>query len=235
MIGFPAVAAPEQYVRWMNEHSGFNPRSQQNSNALSGCVVSDLRRVSPAIDAALQSGRLKEKKNAEVYTKVANRNVDLVLHTDDEAPNLSVLTAVENKTIMTAHGKARKNRYGDLIAYSNHMHNHRRDCIAGAIVVVNIALTYENPDPFAKGIRRARFDMPKVVTDTVRLFSGMPLRDDPNEPSDQPEALAVIVINYDGVNPSKLVLQPTAPQPTETIYYDNFIRRIGDLYVRRFS
>ncbi len=112
----------------MNQHPGFNPRAQQNSNALSDFVVADLRRASPLIDAALASGKLKETKNAEVYTKVANRNVDLVLYTG-QAPAISVLASVENKTIMAAHGKARKNRFGDLIAYSNHMHNHRRDCI----------------------------------------------------------------------------------------------------------
>ena len=50
---------------------------------------------------------------------------------------------------MTAHGKERWNRYGDVIAYCNHMHNHRKDCIAGATVIINCSPTYENPDPFA--------------------------------------------------------------------------------------
>ena len=106
---------------------------------------------------------------------------------------------------MTAHGKARKNRFGDLIAYSNHMHNHRRDCIAGAIVAVNTSEIYENPDPFAKGLRRAKFDMQKIVADTIRLFAGLPLRTDVDEPSDQLEALGVIVVDYDGTNASRLV------------------------------
>ncbi len=112
--------------------------------------MADLRRASSAIDSGLRSGTLKEKKNAEVHTKVVSRNVDLVLHVGDSGPGLSVLTSVENKTIMAAHGKARKNRVGDLVAYSNHMHNHRRDCIAAGVMVINISATYENPDPFAK-------------------------------------------------------------------------------------
>lgn len=165
----------------MNRHPGFNPRAQQNSNAL------------------------------------------------------SVLTSVENKTIMAAHGKARKNRFGDLIAYSNHMHNHRRDCIAAGIVVVNISPIYENPDPFAKGLKRVKFDMQKIVADTIRLFRNLPLRDNPDEPSDQPEALAVIVVDYDGTNASKLVKKPPAPQAADAIEYGNFVRRIADLYARRFK
>jgi len=217
----------------MNQHPGFNPRGQQNSNALSDFVVADLRRASPFIDAAIGSGELKATKNAEVYTKVASRNVDLVLHTG-QAPAVSVLTSVENKTIMAAHGKARKNRFGDLIAYSNHMHNHRRDCIAAGIIIVNISAIYENPDPFAKRLKRAKFDMRKVVADTIRLFATIPLRDDPSEPSDLPEALAVIVVDYDGTNPSKLVTDAPAPQSMDTIEYGNFVRRIADLYARRF-
>jgi hypothetical protein len=214
--------------------SWVNPRAQQNSNALSGFVIADLCAASPLIQAALASGLLHEKKNAEVSTKVASRNVDLVLHTG-EGPAISVLTSVENKTIMAAHGKARKNRFGDLIAYSNHMHNHRRDCIATGIVVVNTSSIYENPDPFAKGLKRARFDMQKVVPDTIRLFGNLPLRDNPDEPSDQPEALAVIVVDYDGRHLSKLVTEPPAPQLGEAIHYESLLKRIAMLYEKRFS
>jgi hypothetical protein len=153
----------------------------------------------------------------------------------DNAPTLSVLTSVENKTIMAAHSKARKNRFGDLVAYFNHMHNHRRDCIAAGLMVVNISATYENPDPFAKGIRRPKSDMLRVVADTVRLFASLPLRNSPDEPSDQPEALSVILVDYDGARPAKLVTKPPAPQSDEAIFYGNFIKRIADLYATRFT
>lgn len=75
------------------------------------------------LDHELANERLSARKNEEVYTRVANRNVDLVLLRGQSAPPGTVVVSVENKTIMAAHGKARKNRYGDLIAYSNHMHN----------------------------------------------------------------------------------------------------------------
>ncbi len=197
--------------------------------------MEDLRRASFEIDSGLRMGTLKEKKNAGVHTKVVSRNVDLVLHMGDPGPALSVLTSVENKTIMAAHGKARKNRFGDLIAYFNHMRNHKRDCIAAGVVVINLSASYENPDPFAKGLKRPKFDMVRVVADTVRLFAALPLRTNPDEPSDQPEALAVIVVDYDGARPSKLVTEPPGPQPGEPIYYANFIKRIAELYATRFT
>lgn len=143
--------------------------------------------------------------------------------------------SVENKTIMTAHGKARKNRYGDLIAYSNHMHNHNRKCVAGAIVVVNVSPAYENPDAFAKGLVRPKFKMDKVVADTIAIFEKIPLRVTVDDANELPEAVAVIVVDYDGVNPATLVGTPPAPQTKSHINYNSFIRTICEIYGRRFN
>jgi hypothetical protein len=229
------MRAPENYVCWMNENIGFNPRAQQNSNALSDFVVADLVASSPEIQTAIKSETLTPKKNSEVSTTSAVRTVDLVIYERLKLPLISVRVSVENKTIMTAHGKARKNRYGDIIAYSNHMHNHRRECIAGAIIVVNVSPKYENPDEFAKGLVRPKFDMEKIVKDTINIFRRIPLRKEPGDPSDQPEALAVIVVDYDGASAAKLVTGPLAPKPGDSIHYETFIERIGSIYQRRFS
>ena len=111
------------------------------------------------------------------------------------------------------------------------MHNHRKECIAGAIVIVNTSPLYENPDGFAKGILRPRFKMEKVVADTVKIFGQIPLREFPEEPNDQPEALAVIVMNYDGVGTATLV--DYFPGESQ-IGYDVFAGRIARLYAERF-
>ena len=231
----PELTTPKAYVKWINKHLGFNPRSQANSDALSEFVIADFERACPPFRAALRSGLLIPRKNPNVRTKVAERSVDLIFHEKGELPALSVRVSVEHKTIMTAHGKARKNRYGDLIAYSNHMHNHKKDCIATGIVVVNTSPEYENPDAFAKGLKRPRFNMEKVVADTIRIFATIPLRNDPEDPNDQPEALAVIVVNYDGVHPARLVTKPPAPAPADPVSYHNFVKRICELYGKRFT
>jgi len=136
---------------------------------------------------------------------------------------------------MTAHGKARWNRYGDLIAYCNHVHNHRPDCIAAAIVVINCCPVYENPDAFAKGLVRPRFDMQKVVKDTVKVFADIPLRVSADDPNDQPEALAVIVVSYDGKNPAKLVADELSPQQGNRVHYETFLKTFCGLYAKRFG
>jgi len=229
------LRAPEAYIQWINQHIGFNPRSQANSDALSDFVVADLRQSRSTMSAALLSGALKPEKNPAIFTKSAERSIDLVIHEAAKTPDISARVSVEHKTIMTAHGKARKNRYGDIIAYSNHMHNHRPECIAGAIVVVNVSPRYENPNGFAKGLERPDFDMEKVVRDTIGIFARIPLRTEPTDPNDQPEALAVIVVNYDGVSAASLVTAGLVPQPSGSIHYESFIRRICDLNERRFS
>jgi hypothetical protein len=228
------LQAPESYVDWINAHLGFNPRSQANSNALSDFVIADLRQACPSLTAHVASERLVPTKNANVRTRVAVRNVDLVFVEKGFGPG-AVRAAVENKTIMAAHGKARLNRYGDLIAYCNHVHNHREDCIAGAIVVINCSPTYANPDAFAKGLKRPLFKMEKIVQDTVKIFAEIPLRGSATEPNDQPEAVAVIVVDYDGQKPAKLVTSELAPQPGSLIHYGGFLKRICDVYTRRFG
>lgn len=218
----------------MNAHLRFNPRSQANSNALADFVVADLQRGCRALEKDLSSELLRPLKNADLHTRVASRNVDLVF-AEQSVGTGAARACIENKTIMTAHGKARWNRYGDLIAYCNHVHNHRPDCIAAAIVVVNCCPVYENPDAFAKGLARPRLDMKKVVKDTIKIFADIPLSSSANDPNDQPEALTVMVVNYDGVNPAKLVTDELAPQPGNPIHYDSFLETFCSLYAKRFS
>src|SRR5713226_8363522 len=132
------MSAPGSYVEWINRHLGFNPRAQANSDALSDLVTTDLTHTASLLGKAITSSTLTPRKNADVKANFATRNIDLVFDETDN-PQVSVQVSGENKTIMAAHGKARKNRYGDIIAYCNHMHNHRRECVAGAIVVVNMS------------------------------------------------------------------------------------------------
>jgi len=70
---------------------------------------------------------------------------------------------------------------------------------------------------------------------TAKIFADIPLRSSPEEPNDQPEALAVIIVDYDGQNPAKLVTGDLAPQRGSPTHYDSFLSRVCDLYRQRFA
>ena len=76
--------------------------------------------------------------------------------------------------------------------------------------------------------------MHKVAEDTVRIFAEIPQRKGTDEPNDQPEALAVVVVQYDGVAPASLVKGRPAPQRGGLVHYESFVARICELYQRRF-
>jgi hypothetical protein len=96
------VAAPERYVQWINEHLGFNPRSQKVSDALAEFIVDDLRRESPKLDRAMESGQVQMALNFSVRTRVSERDVDLEFIVPAVVGPLGVVQiAVENKTIIT--------------------------------------------------------------------------------------------------------------------------------------
>lgn len=141
--------------------------------------------------------------------------------------------SIENKTIMAAHGKARKNRYGDLIAYCNHVHNHRPEAIAGAVIVINTSPIYRNPDSFAQDLVRPQFKMDKVVSDTIHLFESMPHRTEIDQSRELPEAMGLILIHYDGINASQLNLE--TPEEGSNVYYQTFLERICYIYAKRFG
>ena len=77
--------------------------------------------------------------------------------------------------------------------------------------------------------------MEKVVADTVAIFDNIPLRNSVDDPNELPEAVAVIVVDYDGVHPGSLVTGPLAPQTKSHINYGSFIRRICSIYGECFQ
>ncbi len=226
--------APGCYIAWMNQNLGFNPRSQKASDYLSSCVLDDLRRLSPVLDQRLSAESLKWEVDRAVGTRAYSRDIDLVVF-DPLAPgplDQAELT-VENKSIMTAHSKARFNRQGDLIAYFNHVHNHSRRAVVGAVMVLNISSEYANPDRIPTKTPRRHLSA-EYVLETMRLYQFL-LRENPEEPNDQPEGMAIVLVDYDGVHEARLVTEPPALPHDSPYSYDNFCGRMARVYEARFS
>jgi hypothetical protein len=137
---------------------------------------------------------------------------------------------------MTAHGKARTNRYNDARAYASHVHNSNPSVVAGFAMVINTAATYRNPDAFARSAKVSGLNPPGAAETTVRLFESMRLREQPTDPVGRCEAVFILPIEYDGMNPTaRLVTEPPVAPARSSFSYDGFLDRICRLYQGRFA
>jgi hypothetical protein len=247
------VPAPQEYVRWINDHVGFNPRGQGHSDALTAAIIRDLHDSCPPFGAALDSGAIEWRPNVGLTGK---RHNSPVLADDDEdgeiEPNIDgvalraggllaptsnlvpVPLTIENKTIMTAHGKARTNRYNDARAYATHVHAASPDTVAAFTIVINTALKYRNPDAFARNAKVSGTNPAAAAKATIDLFRGMRIRTDPTQKVGWCEAAFILVIDYDGETPTaRLVTDPPAPQPGEPFSYEWFLERLCEQFKAR--
>src|SRR5579885_1123427 len=249
--------APERYVDWINENVGFNPRGQGHSDFLTACIVEDLRARCPLIADKFNAHSLELRQNVGLTGRrhmsplahggaddeddgsEIDPNIDGVilgtkLHTEG-APVTAPIT-LENKTIMTAHGKARTNRYNDARAYASHVHNASPATIAAFTIVINAALAYRNPDAFARTAKSSGQNTAAAARSTIQMFTAMRLRDEPGDPVGRCEAVLVLAIDYDGVSPTaRLVMEEPAPPLASPFGYEGFLDRICELYERRFA
>ncbi len=190
--------------------------------------------LSPSLKQQFDAGHLTATLNGAVKTRTYSRDVDLViLDTRSLGPLNQAVMTVENKTIMTAHGKARKNRQGDLIAYANHVHNHNRYSVAGAVMIINVSAEYKNPNGIPTKTPRRHLSA-DYITQTMGLFK-FALRDSPDDSNDQPEAVAIVLVDYDGVHDARLVTEPPALPDDDPYHYNSFCRRMVRLYEERLS
>ncbi len=249
------ASAPERYIEWINEHVGFNPRGQKHSDYLTDLIYNDLYNHCAMIRQHVDSERLKLVKNVGVSGRrnsslagvpsggSVEPNIDGVIQKVGQWPPNSPsgpAITLENKTIMTAHGKARMNRYNDACAYASQVHGASKFAIAAFTIVINTATTYTNPDAFTRAAQSTGTNHPGAAKKTIEFFSSeMRLRDNPTGPISHCEAVLILAIEYDGKNPTaRLVTTPPAPDPSSHsshFSYQGFLTRICCLYEKRFG
>lgn len=225
------MPAPERYVEWINQHLGFNPRSGgPHSQTLSRLIHEDL--LETRLDFRSACGAVADPFRLDV--QVFNPHRGMARTVDYIHPGEGMIRlSIENKTLMTAFGKARKNRYGDLQAYFGHMHEIERRTIVGATLVINIAPEYQNPDwDEPPNVHK---NVERTVTTTIEMFRAfLPFRSHTLNLDAKAEAFCVIVVNYDGRHPATLHTEPPAPQPEDPFSYRSFLSLISKQYSERF-
>ena len=239
------MSAPDKIVGHLRE-AGYHPRSNVHGKILCELVLDDLLAGCPRIAEDGARGRLVYDIQRKIIVAGSEWNIDLVLGPPpsgtvkevsakgiQKAPPATIRIAIEAKTVMTEHGKARRNRQRDLDSFHQFVHRYDSDTVAAALTVVNIAERFKSPlRPEASIHRNVR----GLVQETVALLRSLPQRSARGESSGL-EANGAIVVSHDNtdLNSSALVITAPAPQVGDPLHYDSFLRRICDCYTQRWA
>lgn len=234
---------PASFLQHLRDE-GYHPRSDKHSNSLAQAIVDDLIRHCPAIRDRARRGEIVYSLNWTLRAGTADWNVDLVLgpppleargpkNTEaiERASPSTVQIAIEIKAVMTEHRKAVKNRKRDLEAHHEHVHNYDNNAIAGGVLVINAAETFQSPLRPQITVHR---DSAALVTHCVSELRAVSSRGGPKGYG--LDAKCAIVVSVDNVNrPSaKFIASAPAPAIGDPLHYDAFIRTVCDQYTRRF-
>jgi len=145
----------------------------------------------------------------------------------------TIRIAIEAKTGMTEHAKARRNRQRDLDSFHQFVHRYDSDTVAVGLTVVNVAERFKSPLRSEVSIHR---NVRTLVQETMALLRSLPQRSARGE-SPGLEANGAIVVSHDNIDlkATALVTVAPAPQIGDPLHYDSFLRRICDSYTQRWS
>ena len=237
------MPAPELFVAHLNE-AGYHPRSSKHGYALCGFVLADLLTSCPKIAEHAAAGRLVYDLQRKVIVGNSEWNIDLVLGPPPggakskppaemiaREPPATIRIAIEAKTIMTEHGKARRNRQRDLDSYHQFLHRYDPAAVAAALTIVNLAGRFKSP--LRNEINTHR-NVRALVEGTLNLLRALPIRSAVDVAG--LEANGAIVVEHDNIasGSTQLVTAAPAPQVGDPLHYETFLRRICDRYAGRW-
>jgi hypothetical protein len=223
---------------------GYHPRSDEHSNVLSQAIVDDLIQYCPKIRTKAAAGQLVCELNFTLRAGTADWNVDLVLGPPAlgtpkppatqlilRQPPSNVEIAIEIKPVMTEHRKAIRNRKRDLEAHHEHVHNYNTNTIAGAVLVINAASSFQSPLRQELTVHRKPELLVQHCIDQMRAIAARG-----GSTGYGLEARSAIIVDVDNVNLTRACYVTTSPAlPVgDPLHYDSFIRTICDHYSRRY-
>jgi hypothetical protein len=144
--------------------------------------------------------------------------------------------AVDAKTIMTEHGKARRNRQRDLNSFQDILHRKNPRTIVGGLVVVNMAPRFQTPLPRRSGGLNEHRNIERLVAEIVTMMSGLACAEAKHG---RPgiETLGMIVVAHSNIagDKSRLVTEPPAPAAGQLLSYTAFLRELCEAFTVRFG
>jgi len=227
---------------------GYHPRSSKHGEASCIAFLEDILYQSHTIRDAAEAGEIVYKQDHTVGSGDSKWNTDLVIgppadpdgaETDPELgiaegePD-EVWLAIDAKSVMTEHGKARRNRQRDINSFADIMHSHYPGSVTGGILLINAADQFKSPLRDEGDItEHDRID--SLAPETVDIFRDIDRAKGKISPD--VDGVACIVVEHTNIDdgiPTRLVSKPPAPQPGNAVNYQTFLDDIIDTFENRW-
>lgn len=143
--------------------------------------------------------------------------------------------AMDAKSIMTEHGKARRNRFRDITALEQRVHRLNERAVVGACVALNAAQAFRSQLRI-EGDVTIHKNIERLVEQTVELFEGFG-RAAAAVGAKPIEGLSVIVVDHTNEpgRTTRLLRDKPAPGADSPLRYENFLRSICQRLAERFA
>lgn len=223
----------------------YHPRSDKHGAASCQYLLDDLLYLSDDLREAAGRSEIVFKEDHTVGAGVMRWNVDLVLgppeggcqsklNADESITSgepEEVWLAVDAKSVMSEHGKARRNRQRDINSFADVMHHHHERAVTGGVLLLNIAERFDSPTRDEDDITE-HHNVERLVEETIDMFRGIERAE--GEISPNVDAVACVVVrhtNMDDGQDTELVTEPPAPQPGDITHYRTFL----DILIKTFE
>ena len=237
------MPAPFDFVAHLASNA-YHPRSNKHGVALCDSILADLLANCSTLAQHATDGLLVYERNQKIFVNNSQWNIDLVIGTPStsqpppkhspigRAVPSTIRIAIEAKTIMTEHGKARRNRQRDLESFHDFAHRYDSTSIAAAATIINIAPQFRSPLRSGTTLHK---NVTNLVDGAIQLFRSIQQRTSPEQRG--LEANTVILVDHENLmgRPPRLVTRAPAPQLGDPLHYDSFVRRICDRYTQRWG
>jgi hypothetical protein len=256
------MSIADVFVRHLAE-VGYHPRSSKHSDFLSEIIISDLIENCPSMRERAQRGELVVKLRHHQQVGHADWVIDIAFGTCAGLPvppsvgHSIIFTApaiinmaIELKSIVTEHGKARRNRLRDFNAFHAYAHQYNPQTVVGAFLIVNSSEYFYSPLRRPDDITRHGNSLVKarqMAKNTIDLFRSIHLRNSTNDPPGL-EAIGIVAIEHDNFvlhpdqkvhaslhRPTKVAPIPPSLPVGDPMHYQSMIQRLCDQYTRRFA
>ena len=144
------MSIDQHFVEYLSAN-GYHPRSSLHSDFLSERIIADLVEHCPKLKERAKLGEVVGKLRHHQQVNHNDWVIDIAIGSCAGspippengrmrvAPPALIQIAIELKSIITEHGKARRNRLRDFEAFHSYAHQYDPRTIAAAFLVVNSA------------------------------------------------------------------------------------------------